>query len=147
MARLQLPTPTTILFETRLAVRIGDINYGAHLANDAVLSLAHEARMQFLKSCGYSEMDVEGLGIIMTDAAVCYKSQAFYGDTLRFAIGLTDFNRYGCDILYQVNDDNTGLEVARLKTGIVFFDYPNQKIARMPVPFARRFGIDTGDMS
>lgn len=147
MARLQLPLPDPILFNTRITVRIGDINYGAHLANDAVLSLAHEARLQFLKSLGHSEMDTEGLGIIMTDAAICYKNQAFHGDTLSFSIGLTDFNRYGCDILYQVNDDNTGKEVARLKTGIVFFDYPQQKVARMPEAFARRFGIDTGDMS
>ncbi len=147
MARLQLPAPSPILFETRLEVRIGDINYGGHLANDAVLGLAHEARVRFLKSLGYSELDVEGLGIIMADAAICYKNQAFHGDALCVRVGLADFNRYGCDILYQIVDDNGSKEVARLKTGVVFFDYTAQKVARIPAAFAARFADLTGELT
>lgn len=48
MARITLPLPENILFRTRLTVQIGDINYGNHLANDAVLRLCHEARIRWL---------------------------------------------------------------------------------------------------
>lgn len=139
MARIKLDLPERVVFDTTLDVRIGDINYGGHLANDALLRLAHEARLRFLKSLDYTEMDVEGAGIIMTDAAIVYRAEAFHGDRLVFRLGLSDFNPYGFDLMYQVVDDNTGKEVARLKTGIVFFDYTARKIQPIPAAFAERF--------
>jgi len=41
--------------------------------------------------------------------------------------------------LYRVSDDKHGKEVARLKTGIVFFDYTLRKVTRLPEGFATRF--------
>ncbi|SCK27155.1 thioesterase family protein [Vogesella sp. LIG4] len=139
MARIRLELPSRFIFDTRIQVHIGDINYGGHLGNDAVLRLAHEARLRLLKQHGYSELDIEGLGLIMTDAAVVYRAEAFHGDLLRFQLALIDFNQYGCDIAYLVSDDKTGKEVARLKTGIVFFDYQSRKIAPIPAAFRLRF--------
>lgn len=139
MPRVKIDLPERFVFSTRLDIRIGDINYGGHMANDAILSLAHEARLRFFKSLGYTELDVEGVGIIMADAAIAYRAEAFHGDQLRFDIGLADFNRCGMDIVYQAVDDKTGKEVARLKTGIVFFDYANRQVAAMPDAFRSRF--------
>jgi acyl-CoA thioester hydrolase len=76
MARVKLEIPETLPFSTEISVRIGDINYGGHLGNDAVLSIVHEARVRFLGSLGYTEMNVEGKGIIMTDAVVVFKPSA-----------------------------------------------------------------------
>lgn len=56
MARLKLILPESFLFSTTIAVRITDLNYGNHLANDKVLSILHEARMQFFQHYGYSEV-------------------------------------------------------------------------------------------
>jgi acyl-CoA thioesterase FadM len=139
MARIQIQLPERFHFETLLDVRIGDINYGNHMANDAILRFAHEARLRFFQSLDYSELNVEGLGIIMSDAAICYKSEAFHGMTLRFRLGVCDIARHGFDMIYQAIDDNTGKEVARLKTGIVFFDYTTRKIALAPKRFTARF--------
>ncbi|OWY40501.1 thioesterase [Xenophilus sp. AP218F] len=137
MARIQIPLPERFSFETCLSVRIGDINYGGHLANDALLRLAHEARLRWLRCLGYaSETAIEGAGIIIADAAVCYRAEAFHGDALRFALAADDLNRHGFDLLYAVSDDKTGKEVARLKTGVVFFDYQKRKVAPMPEIFA-----------
>lgn len=138
MARVQIDLPEQLLFETVLDVRIGDINYGNHMANDAILRFAHEARLRFLQSLGYSEMDVEGVGIIMADAAICYRAEAFQGMQLRFRLGVGDFTRSGFDLFYQAVDDSNGKEVARLKTGIVFFDYPHRRIAPVPEAFLLR---------
>ena len=44
MPRLTIELPGHRDFTTRVTVAIGDINYGGHLGNDAVLRLAQEAR-------------------------------------------------------------------------------------------------------
>lgn len=74
MARIKLTLPDHCDFETQLTVRISEINYGGHLGNDAVLSLAHEARVQFFNSLGYTEFDVAGSGIVLADAVVVYRA-------------------------------------------------------------------------
>lgn len=145
MARVQLELPERVVFETVMDVRIGDINYGNHMANDAILRFAHEARLRFLQSLGYSELNVEGAGIIMSDAAIRYCAEAFHGTRLRFRLGVADFSRSGFDLTYQAVDDNSGKEVARLKTGIVFFDYANRKVVPVPPRFLALFQEESGE--
>ena len=139
MGRINLELPESFLYSTDLAVRITDINYGNHLGNDALLSLIHEARFRFFRHYGFSELDVAGAGIIMTDSVIVYKSQGFYGDVLRFDVTAGDFTRKGCDLFYRIAQKDSGKEVARAKTGIVFFDYAKQKVARVPEPFRSIF--------
>ena len=74
MARIELNLPENFSFSTDVRVRVSDINYGNHLGNDALLSLVHEARLQFLQSRGFSELDIDGCGLILTDAVIVYKS-------------------------------------------------------------------------
>ncbi len=135
MARVKLDVPEEFSFSTELHVRINDINYGGHLGNDSVLSFVHEARVRFLKSYGYSEADIEGVGIIMTDAVVVYKSEGFYGDRLLVEVAVRDFTKTGCDFLFRLTNKETKKEVARAKTGIVFFDYTSRKVAAVPQRF------------
>jgi len=150
MARVEIELPATFPFTTRLHVRIGDINYGGHLGNDAVLSLAHEARLRFLVAHGFTdERDVGGLGLIMADAAVVYRSEGHHGMELEIAVALADVRSRSFDLLYRLADAATGAEIARVKTGLVWFDYATRKVARMPGPFARivpgATGAATGD--
>jgi len=135
MARIKLDMPDNYLFSSEMAVRIGDINYGGHLGNDAVLSLIHEARVRFLRQYGYTEMDVEGFGIIMTDSAIVYKAEGFYGDRVQIDVTVADFNKYGCDLYYLLSNKETAVEIAHAKTGIVFFDYDARKVVTVPEPF------------
>lgn len=142
MARVKLDLPETFVFTTEIALRIGDINYGGHLGNDAVLSLIHEARVQFLKTHGFTELDVDGAGIIMSDSVIVYRSEAFYGEVMVVQVTAGDFARVGCDIFYQILDRDTKREVARAKTGIVFFDYEKRKTVAVPNGFKTRFEED-----
>jgi len=135
VARIELNLPKTFAFSTDVRVRISDINYGNHLGNDALLSLVHEARLQFLQSRGFSELDIDGCGLILTDAVIVYKSQGFHGDLLTILAAVGDFNKYGCDFFYKVIRKNGGKEVARAKTGVVFFDYNRQKMVPVPAAF------------
>ncbi|NNG26771.1 MAG: thioesterase, partial [Ignavibacteriaceae bacterium] len=58
MARIKIDPPEKFMFNTEITIRVTDLNYGAHLGNDSVLSICHEARMRFLKHFGYSELDI-----------------------------------------------------------------------------------------
>jgi len=142
MARIKLDLPERFPFSTELQVRITDVNYGGHMGNDALLGLLHEARVQFLAHYGLSELDICGAGIIMADSVIVYKSEAFPGECLELAVTVTDFNRYGCDFVYRVTEKTTGREVARAKTGIVFFDYQQRAIQKVPQPFRDLFPPD-----
>jgi acyl-CoA thioesterase FadM len=132
--------PAIYPFRTELTVRITDINYGGHLGNSNVLALMHEARVRFLKSFGYSEIDVEGFGTIMLDSVVIYKAQAFAGDVLQIEVAAGDFSRLGCDIFYRITKKEGGTEVALAKTGIAVFDYANQKRVSPPEAFVKKLG-------
>jgi len=135
MTRLRLELPARFLFTTELQLRVSDINYGGHLGNDSVLTLAQEARMRFLRSHGWSEQDVAGVGIIMTDAVVVYRSEAFYGDILTIDVAVADLQQLGCDFLFRMVNKASGKEVARVKTGIAFFDYATRKPSPIPEEF------------
>ena len=50
-----------------------------------------------------------------------------------------EFNNYGCDLLWCMNEKSSGREVARGKTGIVFFDYAARKVTLVPEKFRACF--------
>ena len=135
MARVELELPEKFMFRTEIPVRISDINYGNHLGNDAVLSIIHEARLQFLKQYGFKESDIGGTGMIMVDSVIVYLSQAFYGDVLAIDVTVADLNKYGFDLLYRITNVTTGKEVVRAKSGMLAFDYTKNRVASVPQAF------------
>lgn len=138
MPRVKVSLPASFGLAVTLPVRITDLNYGAHLGNDALLSLLHEARVQFLAHLGTTEFDpATRLGFIMVDVAVEYKAEAFYGDVLTIRLATHDLNKYGFDIAYLV-ENQTGREVARAKTGMLCFDYTSRKLRVLPPELAAK---------
>src|SRR5688572_20541413 len=123
MARIKLALPSSYSFSTLIPIRITDLNYGNHLGNDAVLSLIHEARMQYLVSKGYTELELGGVGLIMSDAAIEFKAEAFYGDVLKAYVAATDFSKVGFDLYYKLVKGEEETIVAIAKTGMICFDY------------------------
>lgn len=138
MARVQLDLPDVFTFTTNLTVRVSDINYGNHLGNDRMVSLLHEARLRYLHSHDFSEFNIGGVGLMVTDIVVSFVAESFVGDRLTFRVGVTDFNKYGCDFIYMVVNESQDKVVARAKTGIVFFDYDERRISRVPKAFYER---------
>jgi YbgC/YbaW family acyl-CoA thioester hydrolase len=135
MARVKIELPEKFIFKTEIPIRINDINYGGHLGNDAVLSIAHEARLRFLTQHNFTELNAGGAGIIMVDAAVQYKAEGFYGDIILVETAVTEITGVGCDFVYRCTNKNTGTVIAIVKTGIVFFDYDKKKVVSVPEKF------------
>jgi acyl-CoA thioester hydrolase len=131
MPRIKVAIPAHVSFEATIPVRITDLNYGAHLGNDALLSILHEARLQLLHHFGYTELDLGGASLIMADVAIEYKGEGFYGDVLTLKLAFDDVHKYGFDITYHVLNQ-AGKEVARAKTGMLCFNYQERKLMALP---------------
>ncbi len=132
MARVKLKFPAEKpLFNTTIPVRIGDINYGGHVGNDAILSIIHEARMLMLRSKGYTEMNAGGNSMIMADVMIAYKGEAFYGDVLTVSIYAEEITERTFDLLYHISTtrDNRHTDIAHAKTGMACFNYETRKVA------------------
>jgi acyl-CoA thioester hydrolase len=135
MARVEIELPVRFPFSTEIPVRISDVNYAGHLGHDAVLPIAHEARVRWLASHGWTELDIAGVGLIVADAAIMYRGEGNYGMVLRVELAAADVRTRGCDLLYRLTDIATGQEIARVKTGILFFDYEKRRVVHMPEAF------------
>ena len=134
MERIKLNLPESFTFSTTLPIRISDVNYGGHVGNDSFLSLLHEARLRFLNQFGYSEMNVEGVGLIMSDVGIEYKKELAYGDTIKISVAANGFDRLGFDLYYLielVEGDKTIL-AGKAKTGMLCFDYTTKKKSSVP---------------
>lgn len=139
MSRVALNLPASLPFATEITLRAADINYAGHLGNDRLISLLQEARIRFLAAHDLEEMQMFGLGLVITDVAAIYESEAFRGERLRFEVGVTDFNRYGCDFVFCVTEAGSGRAVARAKTGMVFYDYDQRQVQPVPGGFRALF--------
>jgi acyl-CoA thioesterase FadM len=137
MARIKIELPEPFYFSCIIPVRITDINYGGHVGNDTVLSVIHEARIQFFKHLGYTEMNFAGTGMLMADVVIEFKKELFYGDAVIVHVKAGDISKVGFDLFYklgvirQIPDDKIIL-IAKAKTGMICYDYEKKKIVAVP---------------
>jgi acyl-CoA thioester hydrolase len=139
MARVKIDLPEVFDFDTEVQVSINDINAGGHLGNHSLVAMLNEAHLRFLEAKGFPQPVIDGLAFINSDLAIVYRSQAFHRDVLKIEVAVTSFHKYGCDIIYRVTNHQTGKQVALAKTGMLFFDYERNKIAKVPERFKSVF--------
>ena len=134
MARIKIELPVKFPFTCEIPVRITDINYGDHVGNDTILSLIHEARMQFLRSMGYAELQFAGVGMIMADVAIQFRNELFYGDVVIVSVASGEVSKVGFELFYRLEKivDGKRVDVADAKTGMICYDYDRKKIVASP---------------
>lgn len=132
MPRPDLKAREPYPFACELTVRTTDLNYGGHLGNDRLLALVQEARVAFLAAHGWTELDCGGAGLIMADAALVYRAEAFAGDGLRFEVAAVEPARLGFRLAMRVTRPADGAEVALVETGLVCFDYARRRPVALP---------------
>ena len=134
MPRTKLVLPEHFSFTTEIPVRITDLNYGGHVGNDSILSILHESREQFLRSHDYRELDLAGVGLIMSDVTIEFKNELFYGDILRASVTASEFYRVGFDLYYKLEKkmDDKWVTVSTARTGMVCYDYKLKKLVAVP---------------
>lgn len=139
MGKLEMNLPTNFSFETELSIRLTDLNYGGHMGNDRILVYAQEARQKFFNNIQCSETELFGVGTIMTDAQIVFKSEGFFNNEIIIKVAVTNINKYGFELFYLMQNLTTKKDLAWAKTGIVCFDYEKRKIQLLPKPFSDLF--------
>ncbi len=139
MARVKFALPSEIhVFQCSLEIRVSDLNYGAHLGNDRVLTLCHEARVKWLTSLGLGEINPDGTGLIMADAMIMYQGEGFLGDLLTIDIYNSEFSERSFDLYYQITRVKDQRPIARAKSAMLFFDYNERKLHRASEDLAEK---------
>ncbi|HSN07685.1 MAG TPA: thioesterase family protein [Hanamia sp.] len=134
MPRLKIDLPKKILVSVSVPVRITDINYGNHVGNNAIVEIIHEARVQFLKNHGFTELDIAGTAMIMSELLVEYKNQSFYNDLLEINIYCGEITRVAFELFYKITTKRMEEEIiiALAKTGMVCYNYELKKVVQVP---------------
>jgi len=139
MARMQIDMPKRFIFSTKMQIRIGDCASGIHLGNHHLVSYLNEAMIGLLKANGFTDLTVDGNAFINADLAVTYLSESSHGDVLNVQVAIGEYNSYGCDLLFQVFNEKTGAPAATAKMGMLFFDYNNKQLVKVPDVFKETF--------
>ena len=135
MARIKIALPAKFSFSTNIPIRITDINFGGHVGNDTILSIIHEARAKFFTHCGCTELDFGGVGTIMTDVAIEYKDQIYYGDEVFASIAVGEISKFAFDLFYKLEKRSANGKhstVAIAITWMACYDYDKKKLAAIP---------------
>ncbi len=134
MERIKLKLTDQYHFSTLIPIRITDINYGGHAGNDSFLSLIHEARMQFLKHHGFTELEFAGVSLIMIDAAIEFRKELIYGDIIKVSVAAAQMSKIGFDVHYLIEVERDGKTVigCKAKTGMLCYNYQLKKKVSMP---------------
>lgn len=137
MARLKIDIPENFSFSCLIPVRITDLNYGNHAGNDALVSIIHEARVQYLSAKSFRELNTDGTGLIMADLQISFKKESLYGDILNIEISAKNITNTSFDLYYRLSTKKQDIIViiAQAKTSMVFYDYNQKKVAKLPDSF------------
>lgn len=134
MARLKLELPQKLLATVSIPVRITDINYGNHLAHNSLVEIIHEARVQFLNQHGFTELNVGGTALIMSELIVEFKNESFYKDLLQIKIFSGEITGVSFELFYEISvqTKEQKIIIAFAKTGMVCYNYDIKKVRAVP---------------
>ena len=134
MARIKFNLPQKLIASFSIPVRITDINYGNHVGNNSIVEIIHEARVQFLQKHNFTELDVAGTSLIMSELLVEYKNESFYNDQLEVALYCGEISRAAFELFYKISTKRDGRQIliALAKTGMVCYNYSIKKVSSIP---------------
>ncbi len=126
-------------FFTEIEVRVSDLNYGGHVGNDRYLTFFHDARIRYLSEFGFSEVNIgNGAGLIMSEARVKYKAQAFLGDVMKVGVRVHDLEQIRFDMDYIMIREKCDTIIATGSTRMVAYDYKKMKVSKVPGEFVTK---------
>ena len=124
---MKIEMPSKWAYSTDIEVRVSDLNYGNHLANQQFLAYAQEARVRFFAKFGFTELDFGGTALIQADAALTYKGEGHLADIVQIEVALEQTGSSSFNVFYQFTNMTKGKPMAEIRTAIVCFDYEKGK--------------------
>jgi acyl-CoA thioester hydrolase len=123
-------------FSIPLTVRVNDLNYGNHVSHQNFFSYFQESRVGYLNQFGYTELDIDGYGMIMAEAGCTYRQSLFLNDPIRVACGVTELKSKRFTMGYQI--ERADVICAEGFTLNICYDYQSKKVVRLPEEFIRQ---------
>ena len=123
-------------FAMPYTVRVADINYGGHVSNAVVLNYFQDARIGYLKRLGnFSELDIGGCGIILSEAHVLYRAEMFFDDQLEIGVRCVELRNSAFAMGYRI--ERSGELMVEGTTNLVAYDYRERRPVRLPAAFRK----------
>lgn len=146
MAKLELDIPEHIYsFETIMRVRSTEIDMGQQLRSESLSAMFSEARSRYLYANGIREIDIEYMGILVTDSAIQFLSRARAREELLFEVGVYDRNKYGGDMAIRVTRMNDSSLISKGKFGFVCYNYIENRIMPLTDKMTELFAHSESD--
>lgn len=122
-------------FSIPLTVRVIDLNYANHVGYQNYFSFFQEARIAYLNQFEYSEVDIEGHGMIIGEANCRYNQELFLKDNIQVACAVTKLMSKGFVMEYQISKTNVVCATGHTKNFIS--NYETKQVIRLPEAFVQ----------
>lgn len=122
-------------FSIPLTVRVSDLNYGNHVGYQNFFSFFQEARIAYLAQFGFSELDIGGCSIIVTEANCKYKRELHLNDAISVACAVRQLKSKMFVMDYKITAE--GSICAQGFTKVMCFDYKTKSVGRVPEVFVQ----------
>jgi acyl-CoA thioesterase FadM len=109
-----------------------------------ILSILHEARVQYLQKFGLAELAFSGVGLIMSDVAIEFRNEILYGEKIIASVTTGEFSKVAFEVFYKLEKETTRgrILIAIAKTAMVCYDYSSKKIAVLPEEARAKLSMD-----
>ena len=116
-----------------IEVRYGDLDPQGHLNNAKYFTYTEQARIAYVKELGlWNGGSFLDIGIILAEATMTFKAPILWGQPIRVGVRVNRLGNKSFDVIYSIQDFDTGLEHARGSTIQVTFDYHTSQT--IPIP-------------
>ncbi|MBU1055894.1 MAG: acyl-CoA thioesterase [Proteobacteria bacterium] len=124
---------TEFKFLIPLKVRIDDLNYGNHVGYQMHFVYFQQARVAYLNQFGFSEFDISGYGMIISEANCKYKKELFFGDDIIIGCKVSELKSkmFIMDYLITKADQVCAFGF----TYNMCFEFNNKKVVKLPQEF------------
>jgi len=116
-----------------IEVRYGDLDPQGHLNNAKYLTYMEQARIAYVRHLGIwqggSFLDV---GFILAEVRVTFKTPILWGQPIQVGVRTQRLGNKSFDVLYSLDDSQTGKQHASGSTVQVAYDYLNAKTISIP---------------
>lgn len=144
MERATLDFPEEMIVHRHsLSVRITDMNYGRHLAHDALVTLLAEARANALAALSFPEWDMGGYPSVVAELSVTFQREARFPDQLVIETAIPEPEGKALGVYHRILNPQ-GERVATARVTLLLIDMSTGKPVAVPDAFARALAAARG---
>jgi acyl-CoA thioester hydrolase len=135
VTRIALQEQPEYEFHYEIQIQIGHLYYSGRAGHDALMRIAHEARVQLFHLLGVNENDFgdNRTGIIIGDVVVSGIGNLFLFDYVQVDSHVGNMGRSGFRLFHRFKKGDH--LIALLETGLMTFDYRVRSVVPVPATF------------